>query len=1211
MVDSRRPALQLLDQLFGNQQYLKDTALRKLGIYLEQGGSIFPLVEGGARFLESEFGLKGNDARQFLRRANSMAFYIRRQFIEQGARRQKPGEPDPEDGILSMVPGPTFEVLFDPDFDAYCPPGAIESQTSPVAYLVENQRWAEQRIEAASDSDERLLLHDRRSDLKKLLVDFNAVHRPVSSVDIIVRVLETFIEATQESPDEPVDIEQQMIEARYPNGLPYYKHWNTIDAVARHHGLSVGNFAHMVDKSFPYFLQAQAWDDDAGRALAHATRLGPYQRELLTEEPANIDDRVSFYNRNFGTGAIFQNISQVKYFGERTKLDTQGIEKLLSVGSFVPQRSANVKFATESPAEAESGHSGSVYINAHTHPALYLLTTGSVNSVLHHISAYPSTSLGLDRFDRMNRKVRLDQWLDLPADQVDALLAAAMRAEVRGGGAQADTWQITEKVIHALGLFQSLRERYGCTAQDFAAFIDQMSVYGRGEALSQFDQVFNSQDNYRDPLVLDGLPFPVLPAQGESELTVTQMCSALNIDLQTYHYLAVAIANAHGIEDNKLLRTPQIISSFYRMVMLPRLLGLTAVEGALMLTLLGGQAWLDGLAGSPQIHSAENDSPDVLNLIYAMQSCVQWCAERDFSVLWMLQQIAEPRALAAGEAELQFFEQVRDLLGAARFSNSALLMAGVPPLAGASWLDLLTKLSDADGLLLAFAGTEADYLTFARTVLDDAVKDGLGHTEKEQRADIVESMLIVLLQARDAQVLVAKECLEVYTRVSDEQALQVLRWANASVPRLLRLVLDRPLSSFEELGNRRAESSDPLMLLLADIRRRSAVVAQLDLGVESLRDYLDYGHQAWLAQDDKHAFTVRTLYYLTSLARAFELSELPAQRLLDYLREVNALPSPLTGHALRLAQQAASIRLAEFFDWSVQEVRECMGRIEPEKGILKTLPQLDQLMRIRVLASHTGMDALTIFLIGTLPEIVDKTRYKDAAERALLSVSESSALKTIVSEDLRQIVTMTCVADKTEVIANKPGEKITFTVTLADSEGNPLSGVNVYWRATLGSIATQATGTDGVALAQFIPGSVTGTETPQFWLDLLEAAYAPAIKVGFDTQNLQFPAPLMARVPLGTVAFGEEIELYATMLDKFGNRAKHAPVTWSGETFEDGAGPPSVSIRPAQAFTNDEGLTRVFISSPTGGTFRIKVSPEDDESSADFEPITFDTKEQA
>src|SRR3546814_20312974 len=63
-----------------------------------------------------------------------------------------------------------------------------------------------------------------------------------------------------------------MIEARYPNGLPYFQHWVTVDTVARHHGLSVGSFAQSVSPSFPYFFQTQAWSNDAGPDLAYALR---------------------------------------------------------------------------------------------------------------------------------------------------------------------------------------------------------------------------------------------------------------------------------------------------------------------------------------------------------------------------------------------------------------------------------------------------------------------------------------------------------------------------------------------------------------------------------------------------------------------------------------------------------------------------------------------------------------------------------------------------------------------------------------------------------------------------------------------------------------------------------------------------------------------------------------------------------------------------
>ena len=1204
-----RPTQQLFQQVFSEKQR---TSYADLNAYIEAGGSIFPLVEKGVQGLVRDYNVSPEDARQFLRRANSMAIYVRRQFIEHSLRSDKTEGAGPSSGLLSMVQGPNFERLFNPKFSDSCPPQALESLASPVAYLIELLRWIELRIESASSSVLKLPLHDRRKDLKPLSVDFKAVHQSVSAVDIIVPVLETFI--TEHSPQ--VDLEQAMIESRYPNGLPYYQHWVTLDAVARHHGLSVGNFAHMVDLSFPYFLQEQAWDYDAGRALAHASRLGPYQRQLLTEPPPKIEDREAFYWRSFGTDELkLQNLNQVPYFGERTKLDTPGIEALLSVRGFAPVRSANAEYPTAVPGDPESGRSGSVYLNRNTHPAINVAGGLNGSSFLHRLSLDPGDATGLGQLDRMNRKLRLDQWLELPSEQVDALLAAAIKAEVRGG-ASTSSWNITEKVVHALGLFQSLRERYGCTAHDFAVFIDELSIYGRGEAPSQFDQVFNSQGDYRQPLVLDGELFPVVPAEGVANLTISQLCSALGIDLSTYAYLAPAIADAHGLTE-QLPRNAAIMSSFYRMVKLPRLLGITPLEGVLMLTLLdtkknkGTETWLKGLAGVPRINATQVETPDVLNLIYALHSCVGWCADRKLPVLWMLQQVSQPQAPAASDADLQLFEQVRNLLPGARFTNSALLKDGVPPLAGASWLELLMTLVDSDGLVMAQAGTEADYLALARRELDQAVRDGLGEKYEAERPAIVEKMLTVLLQARDAQVSMVKECLAVYAGVDAEQAFQVLVWANATVYQLLRQVLERVLPDLDEPVRGRNEQPDPLLELLANVRRCSAVVVKLELDAKLLQDYLAYGHKAWLDQDDRHAFTVRTLYCLTSLTRAFELSKQPAQKLLDYLREVNALPPSLSEDAQRLAQQAASIRLAEFFDWSVQEVRECVSRIDPQLKILKNLTQLDLLMRIRVLAAHTGMDALTIFLMGTLPEDVDKKAYKEAAEQALLSLSESGAPLVAFSENLKQLVNLTCVALDTEVVANKPGVSITFVVTLKDAAGEPLSGVDVHWRATLGSIATQATDVYGKVEAKFIPGKVTGTDTPLFWLNLFEPEYAPTINVVADSETLQFPPPLMSQVPLGTVAYGQEVELYATLMDRYTNLAKNSLVRWIFEEVNPGPGTKlSLIFRPKQALTNQEGLARTYVSSIRGGTFRISVLSEAGESSSDFDPITFGGKEQ-
>lgn len=1192
MADSgHRPIQQLFEQVFGEEQRAAYTGLTT---YVEQGGSVFPLVEQGVQGLVRDYGMGREEAQQFLRRANSLAAYVRRQFIEQNLTGSGERAGTPSSGLLSLVPGPSFERLFSPNFDQLCPPDALESVTSPVAYCIELLRWIRDRIEPLGTA-EKLPLHERRKDLKPLAVDFNAVHRSVSAVDIIVSVLETFIQGEAGG----ADLEQALIAARYPNGLPYYQHWVTLDAVARHHGLSVGNFVHMADESYPYFLQPNAWTEDAKRALTHASRLGPYQRQLLTEPAVVQAGRDAFYLASFGAADVsWNNLNQVEFFGERTKLDARGVEALLSVRDFAPTRSANVTVYATAPAPGvgESGRSGSVYVNAARAQPI-TITYSDAGGAFHRLSANPTSEFAA--YDRMNRKLRLDQWLELPSEQVDALLVAAMNAEKRSG---TNPLLISDATVHALGLFQSLRERYGCTAPDFAVFIDEMAIYGRGDAQSQFDQVFNSQGVYQAPLVLDNGEFPLIPVPGSMDLTVNRLCSGLGIDLKTYHYLALAIARAQGL-GSTLKRTPAIISAFYRLVRLSRLLGMTPVEGVLMLTTLGGEGWVDGLAGIPQIKPAAGGDgvPDVLNLIYALHSCVGWCRDRDLTVLWMLQQVSPPAALAvATEKERQFIEQCRNLLPGALFSNAAVLMVGVPPLPGADWLDLLGTLVDASGLVIGAAGSETEYLTFAREELDKAVRDGLGEQDAPARAILVERMLAVLLQAREAQASVVRESLAVYTGLDAERMISVLAWTNSSIYQLLRQIQERAERAVESALN--DDETDPLLTLLADVRRRSNVVLQLDLNAALLQDYLDYGYKAWLGQDTLYGFSVRALYYLTALTRAFELSEQPAGKLLDYLREVNSLPDPISDEALGLAQKAASIRLAAFFDWSVEEVRTCVAHIDPAKRLVKNLTQLDLLMRIRVLARHTGMDAATIFRVGNLPKAIEKDAYRVAAQSALLSLTESRGAVTSFRDEVpEQFVKLTCTVDKSDVVANNPADKITFTVTVKDSDDKPVRHVDVYFQANLGVITSARTNENGIATAHYL-GKVLGSEVPLFWLDLMDPEYAQTVNVTVDNSTLSITPAEMSRVPEGAVPLGQSVELYGTLRDRYGNLGQDQLVNWTCETIE---GTGSGTVRPANGLSNQEGLVRTFISSADAGRFEVKVIIQSAERVLVFDPITF------
>ncbi|WP_460065754.1 Tc toxin subunit A [Pseudomonas sp. S2_H08] len=1218
MADSLRPAAQLFIQLFGEQTSTAQNRLSKLWSYVEQGGSFFPLVEKGLPVLVGEYGLEQEEARRFLRRANSLATYVRRRFIEHHEQADKVGPTGPSSGLMSLVKGPQLERIFDLQLGAKCPSDSLESMFGPSAYLVFLYRLIRDLIESVGD-DTKLPLHERRTDLMKLTVDSKAVNAPESSVDVIVRVLQAFIAANTEVP-----LEQALIKARYPNGLPYYQHWITVDGVAGFNGRSVGDFANIIDEKFPNFLHSGSLTRLAAAARAHASRLGPYQQQLLTEPYKTVDNYVAFYLDNFDVGAhiAIQGLAYIFSLTEHANLVAEEVISLLSVGDHTPWRSANVNYPDQTLLP-ESGRSGSVYINNNAHPAIGI--TAQSGSSFNKIMIEPTTSEGLNFFDRLNRKLRLDKWLSLPPEQTDALLVAAIRAQARGAE-KPEVWAISVNVIHALGVFQRLRERYNCTAADFAVFLDELSLYGRGDALSQFDQVFNNQDNYRKPLRLDGTPFALIPTSDQDNLTVSQLCSGLGIDLQTYHYLALAIAQAHDLTDN-LVRSPAVISSFYRLVKLPRLLNITPVEGVLMLSVLGGETWLKGLAGKPRIVDvADDDSrtdataggPGVLSLIEAMQACVQWCEQSNISVLWMLQHVSAPLRLSDfSQQDQQFFDKIGTLLPSARLSNNSFLVAGIPPAGGSDWLDLLSidseglaPVVDANGLILATAMTPEDYSAFAREKLEWAVRNGLD-IEEAQVSVLAEIMLTVLLQARDAQVSLVRESLAVYAGIEGELAILVLNWVDASVYQLLRQVYDRTDLEPPATQRRRDEPSDPLLELLAVVRQRAEVVSMLGLSAALVRDYLDYGYEAWVDQSiiiidpsQKYVFSVRILYAMTTLTRAFSMSEQPEQKLLDYLRQVHSLPARPSEDALRVVQQAAAIKLAEFFAWSAQEVSECVRHIDPETQVLKTLEQLDLLMRVYQLSMQTGMDARTILRIGTLPETTDASEaYAQAAELALLSQTQTRVPVVQAPGELKQLVRMTCAVEPTEVFASKKDEKAIITMTLTDARGAALKGIAVDWHSELGTIRSGITDPEGVLTAEYFPGTVLGTDRLYFSLSLLEPEWAVSIDVIAHAESMNFPTGLMSPVPTEVVPLGQEITLYATMVDQYGNLGANMLVGWAWEVETDPEERPT--IRPKQGFTNQQGQTTVYITSDFSGEFEVGIRSLASGKGTVFEPIRF------
>lgn len=151
----KSPAEQIYDRVFPTTTRHKKYP--GLHTYLNEGGSIFPLVDMGESGLVKRYGMTAEDAKAFTRAANSMGIYIKRQYIEailtgdvHKSTARAPKKKDSSGSTRSMVDGPSYERLFRTDFGSLCPPrcpgkpvvtGCLSGRTDAVDQRANRTCW--------------------------------------------------------------------------------------------------------------------------------------------------------------------------------------------------------------------------------------------------------------------------------------------------------------------------------------------------------------------------------------------------------------------------------------------------------------------------------------------------------------------------------------------------------------------------------------------------------------------------------------------------------------------------------------------------------------------------------------------------------------------------------------------------------------------------------------------------------------------------------------------------------------------------------------------------------------------------------------------------------------------------------------------------------------------------------------------------------------
>ena len=1187
-----RIASRFCEQLLAGRQ---SDQLSDIEQYFAAGGSVCALARKGVAGLVNEYGLEREDAEALAFRLNGLATRVLRGFIEDQLTRHESLPSHLRQGLLALVEGPTYEGLFKPNFGHKCPSDAIEAIHSPVAYAVWLKHWSQRRL-VPSEASDAYALTLRRKDLDLLRIDPVTTHRVVSSVEVISAVLEKSI---ADSLGGGGNLDEKLSRRRYPNGLPYHHPWTTLDELTRDLGISVGTVVRWCDPAFPYFLRALPWGDTYGHALTQAARLSPALRQLMLEaSPFPDGDQDSYFKENFAARSNIesQNLNQTFFFNQRTQLTQSGLEALLSVELFAPTLSEH---ALMLDARVTPGHSGSVFVNnGLAEPSMFITYDGDVKTykIIELISE--DGIYTTDRIDRLNRKIRLDKALELPSHETDALLSAIIGAESNSAvtanassQTQPTDYWMTSCTVRALGLFRMLQKDYRCSAQEFAVFVGDISVFGRGSELSQFDRVFNRDTLSTPALLLDDGTFEVIPETEADALTVAQICGGLNIDLATYFNLAPLIANALGL--TALQRSLPVLSSFHRMARLAQLLGIAPNVAVEILKRLSGEAGLVALLGRPVI-GADDQAADVLTSIQRLEGWVRWCADNHLDVAWTVERVQPVAApTEPSPAQSRLFDLLRSQLAPALFTEAALRMAGVPTLSNdRQWTQQLLELADTHGLVIHRSeSADLPYEDYARAMVERIVRQVLGRDDPQA----VEQIVGVLLSSRAGQRSVVQESLGVYGELSASLALPVLAWSGSTVYEVLSYVSGRPTTDPSSRNHRRDdEPGDPFLGMLVGFTHRSDVVKTLKLSEAFLTLYLCVGDGVEPAPTTG-PFTARALYYLTVYNRAVALSQKPESQLLDYLELVNGLPNDLSGDGLRLVQAHAAELLAERFDWSAEEVRACADRVNPGQGYIRSLGHLDLFTRLRGFSLQSTLDASTTLKLGMLSPDASFSAYQTVADQVTAQLADphrTSPLYGLHAGGDRVEVQSTI--DRSEMIANSnQTAELTLTVTLA---GEPQKNVNVYWTSKSCRIDPPKSPTNqyGKVTATVHAGTTMGHDLISYRLDAREPQPAVTITLGNDPSTFEF-ALVEGDFRVTKEKVGTDVTLRAHLHDRYGNPVAHEPVSWELK--------PLYSI-PVLGTTNAEGIADVTFTS----TAPLKVDEpiiKRDDLSLLFMPVEF------
>ncbi|WP_240364859.1 Tc toxin subunit A [Pseudomonas syringae] len=939
-------------------------AMEKLNIH-----SVFDIVRRSkgafvhelSRISDADAALAYENARCY---ATQIVRLYRNQLLSSGRNQQL----TQRTGVRSLVDiGPGFPNLFKENWDLFCKVGAIEAKDSPVAYLTSLYRFALEQLEGSVAEPSRIKLDERRPDLKDLLIDHQSTFTPVPTLHIVNQVLSKAINAYVGTvpEDKGKTIYQLVAEKQHPFQFPYNFHFQQITLGLAGKKPMLGELSYHVSLEVP---ATSTPTDEFGKvqqssAIAQAlmSGLSPEQQAIVLEPALTTQPEVIIpffktkYNIAYSDDAS-NPLNSLDTFMAKTELDSDAVEALLAMGGHTPYPSPNIQSAGQiagwkpsydEGAAAIVSRFGAGYVNGTAaDPAMGLRK--DIDGVVY------LTNTSVDRFDRLQRMIRLQRWTGISFTALDTLVMAVIRSE----GAVNPQMVLTVNTLRALGTYRYLNKRYGLAPGEFAAFVHQMPGEANDGRLPMFDRVFNNPALFDTPLVLDGSILDLDQDSSEHVKARAQLSRALHLSSthECLRQLAIDVRELIGNAPTDFRLNVSMISSLYRQARIASMFGLTTAQCRALIDLLGSLSFRKKVV-SGQLDDTE---PDVLDILMQLDWAVTWLEASDRDVTTLRRQAGWDMTETVVTQELTVqLEQLTNDARLAVVNSDQLASLDLPSKDDQNntinWWLILSYLIDESGLVRTQPLHEEPAVSIRRTLHERLSAIAIS----EPLASEVEARLATfVLNGYRNQHRLVEELLLTLTGLPPDRCEPVIRWAGSDVNKFLAALL----------------WDNGVIQTLSTLIRYSEVSQQLGLSARALRTFLI--NPRWLHADfgGLLPLSMSSLYLLDRYRNWRDKCGYPEEALLEYFKQANDTPRDNTQCAARLASLTG---------WTSSEVLTANALLTGSDRIASSMHEVDWLSRMHSASDVTGLSARQLLSATDLTATSTASHWKSVGEAVI------------------------------------------------------------------------------------------------------------------------------------------------------------------------------------------------------------------------------------